>query len=76
MASTRITLETLRQLGICNHYNKHIDLGLDAESALYDASVFGNISIKQTKKILAGETANSKKFGGIDGTKILVRWLR
>jgi hypothetical protein len=76
MASSKITLETLRQLGICNHYNKQIALGLDAESALYDASVFGNISIKQTKKILNGETANSKKFGGIGGTEILVKWLR
>jgi len=72
----KFTLETFRQLGICNHYNKLLAVGISVPDAIYKTSVFARVSKKQTQKILTGQTANSKKFGGAPGTDLINKWLR
>jgi len=73
IGKSNFTLETIRQLGICNHYNRLIDSGKSEDTSLYDTSVFARIGQTQTKKILHGQTANSKKFGGIWGSENIAK---
>ena len=69
---TNITFETIRQLGICDHYNKLLENGVSKEEALSKTTRFSRSSLRQTKKIVNGQTAHSKKFGGVDGLSKLM----
>ena len=51
---TDITLEQIRQAGICKRYNKLKDQGLTARDCLKETADFARISKKQVKGILTG----------------------
>ncbi len=62
-----ITLETIRQMGICDRYNKLLENGVSEVEALSETSKFARTGLIQIKKIINGQTAHSKKFGGANG---------
>lgn len=54
-ANTPISLEQIRQAGICRHYEQLRDQGLSARECLEKTAEFAGISERHTKVILTAE---------------------